>query len=203
MSNDQKHNPKSSEQKKMEKDANRDPLSGRAGAHPVGAGVGAAGGVVAGVVAGAAIGTIAGPVGTAVGAAVGGVVGGVGGGLTGKAVAEHVDPTVEHGYWRENFAQRPYIKSGKTYEEYGSAYQYGWESHSRHHDKTFEEAEPILKRDWTRLRGVSKMEWEHAREPARDSWNRVSSQSNASKKAKKDADASMAASASTATGPLL
>ena len=203
MSNDKKHYPKSNEQKQIEKDANRDPLSGRAGSHVVGAGVGAAGGVVAGVAAGAAVGTIAGPLGTAVGATIGGVVGGVGGGLTGKAIAEHVDPTVEHGYWREHYANRPYIRVGGTYEEYGPAYQYGWESHARHHDKTFEEAEPILKRDWLRLRGVSKMEWDHAREPARDSWNRMAHKPGGSNNPKKTADAKMASSARTATGPLL
>jgi uncharacterized protein (TIGR02271 family) len=68
--------------------ANRDPITGTPGAHPVGTGVGA---VAGGVAAGAAVGTVAGPIGTAVGAAVGAVAGG----LAGKGVAEEVDPTVE------------------------------------------------------------------------------------------------------------
>lgn len=67
--------------------ANRDPITGEPGSHPVGTGVGAAAG---GVAAGAAVGTVAGPVGTAVGA----VVGAVAGGLAGKGVAEKVDPTL-------------------------------------------------------------------------------------------------------------
>lgn len=67
--------------------ANRDPITGAPGAHPVGTGVGAAAG---GVAAGAAIGSVAGPVGTAVGA----VGGAIAGGLTGKGVAEAADPTV-------------------------------------------------------------------------------------------------------------
>ncbi len=66
---------------------NRDPLSGEAGAHPIGTGVGAAAG---GIAAGAAVGSVAGPVGTVVGAAVGAVAGG----LAGKGVAETVDPTI-------------------------------------------------------------------------------------------------------------
>ena len=70
------------------KDANRDPLTGEPGAHPVGTGIGA---VVGGAAAGAAAGTVAGPVGTAVGAAMGASVGG----LAGKAAAEKIDPTVE------------------------------------------------------------------------------------------------------------
>lgn len=72
--------------------ANRDPISGAPGAHPVGTGLGAAAG---GVAAGAAVGAIAGPVGMAVGAGVGAVAGG----LAGKGVAEAVDPT-------DNFATR-------------------------------------------------------------------------------------------------
>src|SRR5881394_2140943 len=59
-------------------DANRDPLTGAPGAHPVGTATGA---VAGGIAAGAAAGTVAGPVGTAIGAAVGAVVGG----LAGKA----------------------------------------------------------------------------------------------------------------------
>ena len=66
--------------------ANRDPITGTPGAHPVGTGVGAAAG---GVAAGAAVGSVAGPVGTVVGAAVGAVAGG----LAGKGVAEKIDPT--------------------------------------------------------------------------------------------------------------
>src|SRR5476651_2068900 len=89
--------PKSHDEKQAQQDANRDPLSGRAGAHPVGTGVGAAaGGIAAAIATGAAMGTFAGPAGTAVGAAAGAAAGAVAGGLAGKAVAEHLDPTVEH-----------------------------------------------------------------------------------------------------------
>ena len=67
---------------------NLDPITGAAGAHPVGVGLGAA---VGGIAAGAAAGTVAaGPLGTVVGAAVGAIAGGLGG----KAMAEHFDPTL-------------------------------------------------------------------------------------------------------------
>jgi uncharacterized protein (TIGR02271 family) len=66
-------------------DANRDPLSGAPGAHPVGTGVGAAGGAGAG----AAIGAMGGPIGSGVGAAIGGLVGG----LAGKGAGEAMNPT--------------------------------------------------------------------------------------------------------------
>src|SRR4249919_3619792 len=110
-------------------DANRDPLTGTPGAHPVGVAGGAAGGGVAGAAAGAVVG---GPVGAVVGAAVGAVAGG----LAGKGVAEAVNPTVEDTYWRDNYKSRPYA-SGATYDQYRPAYQHGWESYSRYRGKKF------------------------------------------------------------------
>jgi hypothetical protein len=161
--------------KQAQKDANRDPLSGAAGAHPVGVGVGAAsGGLAAGVAAGAAIGTVAGPVGTAIGGAVGAVVGAIGGGYAGKGVAEKVDPTVEHGYWQKNYSSRPYAKSGDSYDRYAPAYQYGWEAQAKHAEKSFEQAEPTLKNNWESARGQSNLDWNGARPAVRDSWDRVS-----------------------------
>src|SRR5690349_9534234 len=91
-------------------DANRDPLSGETGAHPIGVGVGAA----AAGAAGAAIGAVGGPV----GAAVGGVIGAVAGGLAGKGIAESIDPTTEDAYWRDNYRSRPYHREGTDYETY-------------------------------------------------------------------------------------
>ena len=176
--------PKSHDKVQAQRDANRDPLSGRAGAHPVGTGVGAAVGgaavggaavaAVTGTATGAAIGTAAGPVGTAVGAVVGAAAGAVAGGLAGKAIAEHVNPTEEHGYWRKHYAGRPYVKTGMAYEEYAPAYQYGWEAQARHPGKSFDQAESTLERDWHKAKGTSKLEWVHAKEAVRDSWNRIS-----------------------------
>ena len=68
-----------------ERDANRDPISGAPGAHPIGTGAGAA----AGGAAGAAIGAAAGPAGAVVGAAAGAIIGGLGG----KGAAEKANPT--------------------------------------------------------------------------------------------------------------
>ncbi len=180
MSDKNKQDPVNKGQKsdieRAEKDAHRDPLSGRAGAHPVGTGIGAAtGGVAVGAATGAVVGSVAGPVGTAVGTAIGAAVGAVGGGLAGKAIAEKADPTVEHGYWRSKFSTRPYARPGVVYEEYAPAYQYGWESHVRHPGKSFEEVEGSLGRDWDKVKGKSKLEWEHAKQATRDAWNRMHS----------------------------
>ena len=85
-------------------DANRDPISGAPGSHPIGVGVGAAGGGAAGAAAGAAIGAAAGAISTGpaapIGAVVGTVVGAIAGGLAGKGDAEAGNPTTEGAFWR-------------------------------------------------------------------------------------------------------
>ena len=162
------------EKKQSERDANRDPLSGRAGAHPVGTGVGAlTGGAAAGLATGAALGTVVGPVGTVAGAAVGAAVGIVAGGLAGKAIAEEVNPTEEHGYWRYNYAKRAYVGAGTTYEEYAPAYQFGWESYCKYPDKTFAQVESTLEKDWDKAKQHSKLDWQRAKAAVQDAWERM------------------------------
>lgn len=147
-------------------DANRDPLSGAPGAHPVGVGVGAASAGAVGAVAGSMVG---GPVGAVVGAAIGGVAGG----LAGKSVAEMVDPTVETAYWRDNYAARPYYETGRPYEHYEPAYRYGWESYDRYEGKRFGDVESDLERGWDKVKGQSSLAWDKAKHATRDAWDRV------------------------------
>src|SRR5688572_27679740 len=147
--------------------ANRDPLTGAPGAHPVGTGVGAA---LGGAAAGAAAGTVVGPVGTVIGAAVGAVAGG----LAGKGVAEAIDPTAEDAYWRENYKERPYAADASSYEEYGPAYRYGVDSFGQYPQRSFDEVESDLSRNWDRSRESSSLEWERAKPATRDAWNRLS-----------------------------
>jgi len=153
--------------RKHDAHANRDPITGAAGAHPVGTGVGAAAG---GIAAGALAGTVVGPVGTVVGAVVGAVVGG----LAGKGVAEVIDPTAEDAYWRENYVSRPYVKQGESFDDYGPAYRFGSDSYGRADGHTFDQLEPDLKRDWESNKGSSSLTWDRAKHASRDSWQRVS-----------------------------
>ena len=153
--------------KTLDDQANRDPLTGAPGAHPIGTGLGA---VVGGAAAGAATGTVAGPVGTIIGAAVGAIVGG----LAGKGVAEKIDPTLEDGYWRENYVSRPYVSSDESYDDYGPAYGYGVSSYQRLAGSSFDDAEPDLARGWNDARGTSSLDWERAKGAVRDAWTRVS-----------------------------
>ena len=147
-------------------DANRDPITGAAGAHPVGTGVGAASGGVAGAAIGGAVG---GPVGAVVGGAVGAIVGG----LAGHGIAEGVNPTVEDAYWRENYASRDYVDRSRPYEEYQPAYRYGWESRGRSENRTWDQTESDLERGWDKFKDESKQTWHEAKHAAKDAWHRV------------------------------
>jgi hypothetical protein len=150
-----------------DKTANRDPISGPLGAHPVGTGLGAAAGGAG--LAGALAGTVAGPVGTVIGA----VAGAVAGGLVGKEIAKLIDPTAEEAYWRRNYSSRPYVGKDASYDDYGPAYRYGVDSYSRFDGASFDAADSDLARDWDNARGGSSLSWDQARNAARDSWQRV------------------------------
>ena len=67
--------------------ANRDPLTGEPGSHPVGTGIGSAGAAAAGAAVG---GVVGGPTGMLVGGAIGAVAGAV----AGHAAGEGANPTV-------------------------------------------------------------------------------------------------------------
>ena len=146
-------------------DANRDPLTGTPGSHPVGTGIGAAAG---GIAAGAAAGTLAaGPVGTVVGAAIGAVAGG----LAGKAVAESIDPTVVDTHWQGRYDREPYYESGMTYDDYKPSYQLGADARARNTSAKFEDVEHSLASDYERVKGKSRLGWEKAKRSARAGWD--------------------------------
>lgn len=147
-------------------DANRDPITGAPGAHPVGTGMGAAAGGAAGAAAGT---VVAGPVGTLVGAAVGAIAGG----LAGKGVAEMVDPTVEDTYWRENHTKQSYYSRDRGYDAYGPAYRAGYEGRVKYDGRKFDEVESDLQEDYKRHNG--KLDWVDVKDATRNAWDRVDS----------------------------
>jgi len=147
-------------------DANRDPITGAPGAHPLGAGLGAAAG---GAAVGAAAGTVAGPVGTAIGMAAGAIAGG----LAGKSVAEKIDPTVEDTYWRNYYSTRPYVDKNIPYDAYRPAYRTGYEGYTRFAGKKYEDVETDLQREYELSKGKSTLAWDKAKLAARDAWNRL------------------------------
>ena len=152
-------------EREIDRDLNRDPISGTPGAHPVGTGVGAA----AGGVAGAAAGAVGGPVGMVAG----GVVGAVIGGLAGKGVAEGVNPTEQDAYWRDQYSRETYYVKDHTFDDYAPAYRTGYEARGRYPGKRFEDVETDLERDYGTARGTSRLGWDKAKVATRAAWDRV------------------------------
>jgi hypothetical protein len=144
-------------ERRIKGEANRDPITGAPGAHPVGTGFGAAAGGVAGA-------AIAGPVGAAVGAVVGG--------LAGKGIAERIDPTAEEAYWRTQYTREPYYERGYTYADYHPGYRTGWEARARYAGRSFEDIERELEGEYSRRRGASRLGWDKNRHAARAAWER-------------------------------
>jgi len=95
------------------------------------------------------------------------------GGLGGKAVAESVNPTAEENYWRDNYQQESYYRSGTTFDDYAPAYRLGWDASSRYGDRSFEDIESVMEHDYTTLRGQSRLEWEDAKHATRAAWDRI------------------------------
>lgn len=149
----------------IDRNENRDPITGEPGSHPVGTGVGTVGGAATG----AAIGTLVGPVGTAVG----GLVGAIAGAVAGHNVAEGFDPTAEDAYWEENHRLKPYYIGKFDYNDYRPAYRMGYEGYQQREGLSFDEAEPGLSRKWEETRGDSRLTWDGARDAVRDGWHRV------------------------------
>jgi hypothetical protein len=155
------------DQRNVDKDDNRDAITGEPGSHPVGTGLGAAAG---GAAAGAAAGAAGGPLGAVAGA----VIGGIAGGYAGKAIAEQIDPTAEEAYWREEYPNRDYYDPDMDYDrEFGPAYRFGWESRTEYDAGNWDDAEAELSNRWLSRRGNSTLDWDRASPAARDAWNRV------------------------------
>ena len=154
--------------RKDTRDPGRHPIRDALGAHPVGVGVG---GVVGGAAAGALAGTMFGPVGTLIGAGVGVVAGAA----AGRSVAERIDPDGEKEYWRNEHVNRPYIDADR-YDfdrDYAAAYGYGLQVREQYGTRAFDASDDDRREGWGLARGDSRLEWDEAREAARDAWFRA------------------------------
>ena len=140
-----------------DKTAGATTIAGPPGAHPVGTGLGAA---PKGVEADAPFGTV-------------GREGAVAG-EAGSTIAESIDTAAEEAYWRENYSSQPNVNREVSFNEYRPAYSYGVDAHRRYQGQSFEQAEPELMRDWDRVKGMSSLTWEDAKDAVRAAWQRVS-----------------------------
>ena len=186
--------------KKTSTDYNRDPITGEPGSHPVGTAVGTTAGAFSAAAAGAMAGAVAGPGGAAIGALAGAAMGGIAGGLLGSAITEYIDPTAEEAYWESNYKDRPYVKSGEAYDSYRPAYRYGYDAYAQYPEKSFDDVETHLERDWPQSKKTSPLQWNEARGAVRDAYERTGSEYRRLSKTSTGSTSSSAANANAAAG---
>jgi hypothetical protein len=128
-----------------------------------------------GTAIGAGVGGVAGAVvgnNTGLGTAGGAAIGAVAGGAAGNAAGAAVNPAQEDAYWRGAYTGEPYYSPMMSYDDYAPAYRLGYTGRGRY-NRSFDEAENDLSRDWESTRGSSRLSWPEARHAARAAWHRV------------------------------
>ena len=106
---------------------------------------------------------------------VGTAVGGVAGGLAGHAAGEALNPTVEDGYWRDAYTRGPYYRKDYNYDDYEPAYRTGYTGADRYRGRHFNEVEDMLRSDYERGKGKSRLAWDEAKHATKAAWHRVES----------------------------
>ena len=81
----------------------------------------------------------------------------------------------EDTWWRSNYSSRPYA-TGRNYEEFRPAYQYGFQSGQHHMGRTWNDVETDLERGWDKFEGRGTSTWENVKQAVRDAWHRVTGQ---------------------------
>lgn len=85
------------------------------------------------------------------------------------------DWNAEDDYWRQNYQNRPYIGSDRSYDAWQPAYRYGFESAREHRGKRWEDVESNLRGGWDTYehRGTGRSTWEQVKDAVRDGWDRI------------------------------
>jgi hypothetical protein len=78
----------------------------------------------------------------------------------------------EDAYWRSNYKTRPYVKND-DYDTLSGGYRYGYESASRYSDRSWEDVEADLERDWDAYEYRGNSTWAQVKGAVRDAWDRI------------------------------
>ena len=113
-------------------------------------------------------GTVVGPMGVAAVAVSSASVGD----LSGNETAERFTATAEDAHWRNCYTREWYYEPGRTYDDYGPAYEFGFTRWSIGAG-AFDTVEPELENEWIRHRRTSRLDWITARHATRAAWGRV------------------------------
>ena len=80
---------------------------------------------------------------------------------------------LEESFWRTQYRSRSYVTYGGKVDDYLPAYRYGIDASIQFPDRSFNDIEEMLGRNWLRARGKSSLKWAKAKLAAHDSWTRM------------------------------
>jgi hypothetical protein len=87
-------------------------------------------------------------------------------------LACEVDAQREDAYWRDACRREGYYSPQLDYEDYAPAYCVGYTGFAQY-GGSFDEAEKSLVANWVRIKGDSRLPFEHARLAMRAAWDRA------------------------------
>ena len=80
----------------------------------------------------------------------------------------------EDAYWRTNYRNRPYASAAnRDYDYYRPGYRYGYDAADRYRDRSWNDVESDLQRDWNSYEHRGSSTWEQMKDAVRDAWDRV------------------------------
>lgn len=83
-----------------------------------------------------------------------------------------VEPFPDSGYWNQQFAREPYYLEGDSYDDYDPAYRLGYGARQQHPGHDFSSLEADMQREWETSKGLSRLDWNRARQAALRAWQR-------------------------------
>jgi hypothetical protein len=83
-----------------------------------------------------------------------------------------VEPFPDSEYWTTQFSREPYFLEGDRYDDYDPAYRLGYGARHQHPDRDFGSLETQLQRDWESSKGLSRLDWNRARQAVLRAWER-------------------------------
>jgi hypothetical protein len=84
-----------------------------------------------------------------------------------------VNPEAEDAYWKSSYQSAPYYSPEYTYDDYGPAYQLGYNSRGRYTGQKFDSVENDLSDEWNTAKGNSRLSWNQAKSATRAAWDKV------------------------------
>lgn len=82
--------------------------------------------------------------------------------------------SAEDNYWRENHGAQSFAKPDADYDQYSPAYRTGVQGFHKYKDRSLDDAEDDLARDYEQNVGEGGLPWDHARHAVRAAWSKLS-----------------------------